>query len=149
MSEPITASEAKQIMDAIQALRGDMQALTLEVRVNQAKNDEQFKALDDKVDAVKTELKAEINAVRTELKSEINAVRAELKSEINAVRTELKSEIKAVNDKVDGLCDELRDDVNELRTQQRSTDGRLWAFIVGLVTLVGSGVIKVLWFDRA
>ncbi len=90
MSEPITASEAKQIMDAIQAL-------TLEVKVNQAKNDEQFRALNEKVDALRSE---------------------------------------------------LRDDVNELRTQQRSTDGRLWAFIVGLVTLVGSGVIKVLWFDR-
>ncbi|WP_448533171.1 hemagglutinin [Parathermosynechococcus lividus] len=112
MSEPIPASEAKQIMDILKELQGDMkrvqselQALTLEVRVNQSKSNEQF-----------------------------NTVRAE---------------IKAINDKVDGLRSELRDDINELRTQQRATDARLWAFIVGLVTLVGSGVIKVLWFDRA
>lgn len=105
MSEPITASEARQILDAIQALRGDMQALTLEVRVNQAKNDEQFKALNDKVDL-----------------------------KFDSVQLQIR---------------ELKDNITELRTQQRSTDGRLWAFIVGLVTLVGSGVIKVLWFDKA
>ncbi|MDS3862289.1 hypothetical protein RIF25_15930 [Thermosynechococcaceae cyanobacterium BACA0444] len=112
MSEPITAGEVAAILrgldkltTTVESMQSDIQALTLEVRVNQAKNDEQF----------------------------------------NTVRTE----IKAVNDKVEALRAELRDDVNELRTQQRSTDGRLWAFIVGLVTLVGSGVIKVLWFDRA
>ncbi|AFY59547.1 hypothetical protein [Synechococcus sp. PCC 6312] len=114
MSE-LTASDTQAILGAIQAMRNDMQALTLEVRVNQAKNDEQFKALNDKVEAV---------------------------------RAELKSEIKAVNDKVDGLRSELRDDVNELHIQQGSTDARLWTFIVGLVTLVGGGVIKVLWFDH-
>ncbi len=115
MSESITASEARQILDSIQAL-------TLQVQVNQAKTDEQFNSV-----------RAEISAVKAELKAEINAVRAELKSEINPVRIELK----AVDDKV-----------NELRIQQRSTDARLWTFIVGLVTLVGGGVIKVLWFDR-
>ncbi|MDS3860149.1 hypothetical protein RIF25_04955 [Thermosynechococcaceae cyanobacterium BACA0444] len=104
MSE-LTASDTQAILGAIQAMRNDMQALTLEVRVNQAKNDEQFKALNDKVDM-----------------------------KFEAVQIQ----IKAIND-----------NITELRTQQRSTDGRLWAFIVGLVTLVGSGVIKVLWFDRA
>lgn len=123
MSEPITASEAAAILrgldkltTAVESMQSDLQALTLEVRVNQAKNDEQFKALNDKVDGVKTELKAEINAV---------------------------------NDKVDSLRSELRDDITELRSQQKTTDARLWGFIVGLVTLVGGSVIKVLWFDRA
>ena len=112
MSEPITASEARQILDVLKELQGDMkgvkselQSLTVEVRVNQAKNDEQFKALNDKVD---------------------------LKFD------SVQLQIKAIND-----------NIIELRTQQRSTDARLWAFVVGLVTLVASGVIKVLWFDRA
>lgn len=140
MSEPITASEAAAILrgldkltTAVESMQSDIQALTLEVRVNQAKNDEQF------------------NTVRTEIKAidaKVEAVRTELKAEIQAVRTELKTEIKAVNDKVDGLRSELRDDITVLRAQERATDARLWAFVVGLVTLVGGGVIKVLWFDR-
>ena len=93
MSEPITASEARQILDVLKELQGDMksvksdlQALTLEVRVNQAKDDEQFKALNDKID--------------------------------------------------------------ELRDRQKTLDARLWAFIVALVTFIGGGLVKVLWFDR-
>ncbi|MDS3862379.1 hypothetical protein RIF25_16395 [Thermosynechococcaceae cyanobacterium BACA0444] len=105
MSDVMTASEAKQIMDLLQSI-------------------------DKKLD---------VHIVKTE--EQFKTVRAEI-----AI---VKAEIKALDDKVDSLRSELRDDVNELRTQQRSTDGRLWAFIVGLVTLVGSGVIKVLWFDRA
>ena len=111
MSE-LTASDTQAILGAIQAMRNDMQALTLEVRVNQAKNDEQF------------------NTVRTEIK----ALNDKVDMKFEAVQIQIKA---------------LNDNITELRTQQRSTDGRLWAFIVGLVTLVGSGVIKVLWFDRA
>ncbi|MDS3860235.1 hypothetical protein RIF25_05390 [Thermosynechococcaceae cyanobacterium BACA0444] len=124
MSDVMTASEAKQILDAIQAL-------TVEVKVNQARTEEQFKTL------------------RAEVKAEINELRAEVKAEINELRTEVKAEIKALNDKVDTLRSDLRDDINELRDRQKAIDSRLWAFIVGLVTLVGGGVIKVLWFDRA
>ncbi|MDG2991058.1 hemagglutinin [Candidatus Synechococcus calcipolaris G9] len=98
MSEQITASEAKQIMDLLQSM-------------------------DKKLDVHIAETKGQFNTVHTE--------------------------IKALNDKVDGLRSELRDDITELRGQQKTTDARLWGFIVALVTLVGSGVIKVLWFDRA
>ena len=108
MSE-LTASDTQAILGAIQAMRDDMQALTLEVRVNQAKNDEQFKTL-----------------------------RAEIKGEINELRAEVKAEIKALNDKVD-----------ELRDRQKIIDSRLWAFIVALVTFIGGGLVKVLWFDKA
>lgn len=59
------------------------------------------------------------------------------------------AEIKALDDKVEALRSKLRDDITELRSQQKTTDARLWAFIVGLVTLVGGSVIKILWFDRA
>ncbi|MDS3861371.1 hypothetical protein RIF25_11185 [Thermosynechococcaceae cyanobacterium BACA0444] len=55
MSESITASEAKQILDAIQAL-------TLEVKVSQARTDEQFNTL-------RAEVKAEINELRVEFKA--------------------------------------------------------------------------------
>ncbi|AFY60955.1 hypothetical protein [Synechococcus sp. PCC 6312] len=112
MSDVMTDSKAKQILDAIQAL-------TVEVKVNQARTEEQFKTL-----------------------------RAEFKAEINELRTEVKAEIKALNDKVDTLRSDLRDHINELRDRQKAIDSRLWAFIVGLVILVGGGVIKVLWFDR-
>ncbi|WP_448524445.1 hemagglutinin [Parathermosynechococcus lividus] len=131
MSEPITASEAKQIMDLLQSMDKKLD-------VHIARTDEQFKTV-----------RAEINGVRTELKGEISAVRTELKSEINALRTELKADIKVLDDKVEALRSELREDIAELRSQQKTTDARLWAFIVGLVTLVGGSVIKVLWFDRA
>ena len=93
MSE-LTASDTQAILGAIQAMRNDMQALTLEVRVNQAKTDEQF-----------------------------NTVRAEF---------------KALNDKVD-----------ELRDRQRATDNRLWGFIVALIGLLTTGLIKLAWFDKA
>ncbi|MDG2991391.1 hemagglutinin [Candidatus Synechococcus calcipolaris G9] len=109
MNEPITASEAKQIMDLLQSM-------------------------DKKLD---------IHIVKTE--EQFNTIRAEFKAEVNSVQQQIKS----LDGKVDSLPSELRDDINELRTQQRSTDTRLWTFIVGLVTLVGGGVIKVLWFDRA
>ncbi|ATS19328.1 hemagglutinin [Synechococcus sp. PCC 6717] len=65
MSEQITASEAKQIMDILKELHGDMkavkselQALTMEVKVNQTKNDEQFKALNEKVEELRDRQRA-------------------------------------------------------------------------------------------
>ncbi|WP_448525777.1 hemagglutinin [Parathermosynechococcus lividus] len=98
MSEQITASEAKQIMDLLQSMDKKLD-------VHIARTDEQFKTV--------------------------------------------KAEIEALDDKVEAFRSELRDNVTELRSQQKTTDARLWAFIVGLVTLVGGSVIKVLWFDRA
>ena len=98
MSDVMTASEAKQIMDLLQSMDKKLD-------VHIAKTESELKALNDKVDM-----------------------------KFEAVQIQIKA---------------LNDNITELRTQQRSTDGRLWAFIVGLVTLVGSGVIKVLWFDRA
>ncbi|MCH9056769.1 hemagglutinin [Synechococcus sp. PCC 6716] len=76
------------------------------------------------------------------------------KLDVHIARTDeqfktVKAEIKALDDKVEAFRSELRDNVTELRSQQKTTDARLWAFIVGLVTLVGGSVIKVLWFDRA
>ncbi|AFY59485.1 hypothetical protein [Synechococcus sp. PCC 6312] len=85
MSEPITAAETKQILDAIQAL-------TLEVKVNQARTDEQFKTL------------------RAEVKAEINELRAEVKAEIS----ELRADFKALNDKVDELRERQRVTDNRL-----------------------------------
>jgi chromosome segregation ATPase len=134
MSDVMTANEARQILDVLNAVQSDLksvksdvQSLAVEMKVNQAKNDEQFKTL-------RAEVKAEINELRAEVKGEIAELRAEVKGEIATVR----AEIKAVNDSI-----------SDLKTQQRSTDARLWAFVVGLVTLVGGGVIKVLWlFDR-
>ncbi|MCH9056770.1 hemagglutinin [Parathermosynechococcus lividus] len=68
MSEQITASEAKQIMDILKELHGDMkavkselQALTMEVKVNQTKNDEQFKALNEKVEELRDRQRATDN----------------------------------------------------------------------------------------
>jgi predicted nuclease with TOPRIM domain len=65
MSEQITASEAKQIMDILKELHGDMkavkselQALTMEIKVNQTKNDEQFKALNEKVEELRDRQRA-------------------------------------------------------------------------------------------
>ncbi len=98
MSEVMTASEAKQIMDLLQSI-------------------------DKKLDVHIAETKGQFN--------------------------EVKGEIKALDAKVDALRSELRDDITELRSQQKTTDARLWGFIVGLVTLVGGSVVKVLWFDRA
>ncbi|MDG2991885.1 hemagglutinin [Candidatus Synechococcus calcipolaris G9] len=100
MSEPIAGSEARQILEVLKELQGDMkgmqsdiQALTIEVKVTQA-------------------------------------------------------QVKALDDKVDGLRSELRDDIAELLAQQKTTNARLWGFIVGLVTLIGGSVLKVFWFDR-
>jgi multidrug resistance efflux pump len=87
--------------------------------------------------------KLDVHIARTD--EQFKTVRAE----INGVRTELKADIKVLDDKVEALRSELREDITELRSQQKTTDARLWAFIVGLVTLVGGSVIKVLWFDRA
>ncbi|WP_448533554.1 hemagglutinin [Parathermosynechococcus lividus] len=120
MSDVMAASDTKQIMDLLQSMDKKLD-------VHIARTDEQFKTV----------------------RAGINAVRTELKAEINAVRTELRAEIKALDDKVEALRSELREDISELRSQQKTTDARLWAFIVGLVTLVGGSVIKVLWFDRA
>jgi len=105
MSDVMTASEAKQIMDLLQSMDKKLD-------IHIARTDEQFKTL------------------RAEFKTDI----AEIKGEIN----ELRVEIKALDDKVD-----------ELRDRQKTLDARLWAFIVALVTFIGGGLVKVLWFDRA
>lgn len=112
MSDVLTASETKQIMDFLQSMDKKLD-------IHIARTEEQFKTL------------------RVEMKAEINELRAEVKAEINELRVEVKGDIKALNEKID-----------DLRDRQRVTDTRLWAFVVGLVTLVGGGVIKVLWFDR-
>lgn len=82
--------------------------------------------------------KLDIHIVKTE--EQFKTVHAEIAA--------VKVEVKALNENVEGLRAELRNDVVELRTQQRATDSQLWDFVVGLVTLVRGGVIKVLWFDR-
>ncbi|AFY60075.1 hypothetical protein [Synechococcus sp. PCC 6312] len=49
MSEPITASEAKEILDTLKSMQSDIQTLTIEIKVTQA----QLKSLDDKVDELR------------------------------------------------------------------------------------------------
>ncbi len=120
MSQVLTANEARQIMDFLQAMDEKLD-------IHITRTEEQFKTL-------RAEIKAEISELRTEMKTEMS----ELQAEINDV----KGEVKAVNEKVEALRSELREDVNELRIQQRATDSRLWAFVVGLVTLVGGGVTR-------
>ncbi|AFY62037.1 hemagglutinin [Synechococcus sp. PCC 6312] len=122
MSEAITASEARQILDAIQAL-------TVEMKVNQARTDEQFKTL------------------RAEVKSDIAEVKAEI--------AEVRSEVKSLNDKMDlkfeavqGEIKSLNNKVDDLRTQQRSIDNRLWSFIVALILLLTGGLVKLTLFDK-
>ncbi|XFA74293.1 hypothetical protein RYO59_002560 [Thermosynechococcaceae cyanobacterium Okahandja] len=104
-----------------------------------------------------TELGQVLEAIKS-MQSDIQAMDKKLDIHIattvekfNTVQAEIKAvrvEIKALDDKVDSLRSELRDDINELRSQQRTIDARLWGFIVALVTLVGGSVIKVFWFDR-
>ncbi len=67
MSESLTVPETRQILDVLQSVQGeikamgqDIQDLTIEVKVNQAKTDERFttvhtaiKALNEKVDNLK------------------------------------------------------------------------------------------------
>ncbi len=76
MSDPATRSELSQVLDEIKAMRADMKAmqtqlydLTLEVRTNQATTAEKFNTLEEKINAVRTELKTEIQSVRAELKA--------------------------------------------------------------------------------
>lgn len=104
--------ETQQILDALQALGGDikevksdLQALTLEVKVNQAKTDEKLNSLQLQVD-----------------------------ERLNSVQLQMR---------------ELKDDIAELRSQQKAIDARLWGFIVGLVTLLSGGLIKLAWFNQS
>jgi chromosome segregation ATPase len=126
MSDVMTANEARQIVDLLQSMDKKLD-------VHIARTEEQFKTL-------RAEFKAEI----AELRSEVKALDDKVDLKFEAVQLQ----VKAVDAKVDALRSELRDDISDLKIQQRSTDARLWAFVVGLVTLVGGGVIKVLWFDR-
>jgi len=66
-----------------------------------------IKALDTKIDGVRTELSDKIDGVRTELKDEIQGVRTELKEEIQSTRTELKEEIQ-------GVRTELKDEMHKM-----------------------------------
>ncbi|AFY59647.1 hypothetical protein [Synechococcus sp. PCC 6312] len=57
MSEVATQTELSQVLTLLQAMQTtlntvqtDLQALTLEVKVNQAKTDERFKSMEEKID---------------------------------------------------------------------------------------------------
>ena len=57
MSEPITASQAKEILDNLKSMQSDIQTLTIEIKVTQA----QLKSLDDKVDELRDRQRATDN----------------------------------------------------------------------------------------
>ncbi|MDS3860051.1 hypothetical protein RIF25_04435 [Thermosynechococcaceae cyanobacterium BACA0444] len=107
MPEVTTQTDLSQVLTILQAMQGtlnavqadvkivqvDLQALTLEVKVNQAKTDERFKSIEEKVDALKQE-------------------------------------------------------VADLRLQQRTTDNRILTFLfTAFITAVGL-LTKVIFFDR-
>ncbi|WP_445435745.1 Bdr family repetitive protein [Candidatus Borreliella tachyglossi] len=68
--------------------------------------------LDEKIDAVRSELSNEIKEVRNELSNEIKEVRNELSNEIKEVRSELSNEIKEVRNE---LSNEIKEVRNELK----------------------------------
>jgi hypothetical protein len=51
----------------------------------------------ERLDAVRTELKAEMATTRTDLKAEMTAMRTDLKAEMTAMRTEFVERIDVVN----------------------------------------------------
>ena len=100
MAEPIlldrfrdnTYSQNQILNDKLDLLIGEMRDMKQDIR-----------ALDKKIEAVRTELKAEIADVRTELKAEIADVRKELKAEIDKNHAEFKSEINTARWQVVGV----------------------------------------------
>jgi len=126
MSEATTRSELSQVLDELKAMRSDIQAMDKKLDIHIATTTEKFNALEEK-----------INSVRTELKAEMQSVRTELKGEVQSVRTELTTKLQAVDEKVTDLSD-----------RQRVVDSRLWGFIVALVGAIVAYLVKLSFFDK-
>ena len=140
MSEATTRSELSQVLDAIRLMQDEMKAMRSDMKSMQS----DIQAMDKKLDihiATTTEkfnaLEEKINSVRTELKAEMQSVRTELKGEVQSVRTELTTKLQAVDEKVTDLSD-----------RQRVVDSRLWGFIVALVGAIVAYLVKLSFFDR-
>lgn len=80
MSDAITASEARQIMDLLQSIDKKLD-------VHIVKTEEQF-------NTIRAEFKAEVNSVQQQIKSldgKVDALRSELRDDINELRTQKRS----------------------------------------------------------
>jgi DNA-binding protein YbaB len=89
---------------------------------------EQDRKMDEKIDNLRAELKADIarldaknDNVRVELKGDNTVMRAELKSD----NTELKGEITELRTELKGENNELKADIAELRTELKGEIGKM------------------------
>ncbi len=143
MTEPATRSELSQVLDAIQGMQGNLQAMEAALQaidkkldIHIATSNEKFQRLEDKIDAVEAKLEQQINAVEAKLEQRINAVEAKLEQQINAVEAKLGQRI-----------DTVESTLQDIAKRQAGTDARLWGFLVTLLVATVGLLTKVLFFD--
>ncbi|MFN4195974.1 MAG: hypothetical protein ACK4HM_09160 [Thermosynechococcus sp.] len=154
MAEPITRSEVSQVLEAIQRMQADMQAMQAAIQAIDKKLDihiatsgERFQRLEDKIDAVEAKLEQRINAVEAKLEQRINAVEAKLEQQINAVEAKLEQRINAVEAKLEQRIDTVESTLQDISKRQAGTDARLWGFLVTLLVATVGLLTKLLFFD--
>lgn len=121
MTEPATRSELSQVLDAIQGMQGNLQAMEAALQaidkkldIHIATSNEKFQRLEDKIDAVEAKLEQQINAVEAKLGQRIDTVESTLQ---------------------------------DIAKRQAGTDARLWGFLVTLLVATVGLLTKVLFFD--
>ena len=79
----------------------------------------QVTSLEERVDLLRQEVKAEIGALRREVEEKFNGLRQELKGEIQSLRqevkaetTELRGEIQSLRQEMAGLRQEVKAEIN-------------------------------------
>ncbi len=165
MTEPATRSELSQVLDAIQGMQGNLQAMEAALQaidkkldIHIATSNEKFQRLEDKIDAVEAKLEQQINAVEAKLEQRINAVEAKLEQQINAVEAKLEQRINAVEAKLEQQInaveaklgqriDTVESTLQDIAKRQAGTDARLWGFLVTLLVATVGLLTKVLFFD--
>ena len=127
------------INDKLDFLIGEMRDMKQDIR-----------ALDKKIENVRTELKSDINKldekienVRTELKSDIN----KLDEKIDNVRTESKSDINKLDEKIDNVRTDLKTEIDknhaELKNEINTARWQIVGVVVAQICFVGAIVWAV------
>jgi uncharacterized protein involved in exopolysaccharide biosynthesis len=117
----------------------DLRRAQDEVRVD-------VKALNAKIESVRTHLDAKIESVRTDLDAKIESVRTDLDARIESVRTDLDARIESVRTHLDAKIESVRGD---LRADAKALDAKVesvrrdtlglwrWSLALLLVPILG------------
>jgi len=135
MPEVTAQPELTQILTILQAMRQDIQTLDKKLDVYIATTDERLKSIEEKMDIKFQEVDRKFQTL--EEKMELRFQSLEAKMDIK---------FKALDEKVD----DLKQEVSDLRTQQRTTDNRILTFTFTALAAAIGLLTKVIFFsDKA